>query len=102
MKKVFCFFLFLAIFSSAFADPVAGEPSHANPATFAKDGNNNIIQPGYELANSDTANDSKMVTASYVKGAYNATIKAVNTVADSVPTSEPSNTASGRVALWVE
>ena len=98
MKQVFCVFLFLIMFSQAFADPtpVAGEPTHADPATTA------TAQPGYALVNSDTTNDAYAATAGYVKGAYNAAIKAVNTVANTIPTSEPSSATNGRATIWVE
>ena len=81
MKKIFCILSILTIVSpiSARADVVAGTPSHADPATLAKDGNNNTINPGYALINSHD-NDTNAASAGYVKGAYNATIKAVNTV----------------------
>jgi len=101
MKKVFFIFSVFTMVLPAFAEPVAGTPTHANPAVFAKDGNNNTIQPGYALTNSDST-DINVATAGYVKGAYNTAIKAVNTVADSIPTSEPQTAASGRVGVWVE
>lgn len=50
------------------------DPAHADPATVTS------TEPGYALA-TETTNDSKLATAGYVKGAYNATIKAVNKVA---------------------
>lgn len=101
MKKVFLIFLFLTIALPAFAEdasptPVAGEPTHADPATVA------TAQPGYALAMGNTEHDSKVATAGYVKGAYNATIKAINTVTDSIPASEPSLPATGRASIWVE
>lgn len=50
------------------------DPAHADSATVTS------TNPGYALA-TETANDSNLATAGYVKGAYNATIKAVNKVA---------------------
>ena len=38
------------------------------------------MNPGYPLAQANTLKDGKMATAGYVKGAYNAAIKAVNRV----------------------
>lgn len=98
MKKVFLIFLFLTIALPAFADstPVAGEPTHADPAATA------TAQPGYALVMGNAEHDSKVATAGYVKGAYNASIKAVNTIADSIPASEPSLPATGRASIWVE
>ena len=95
MKKVFYILSILTIVSPVFADPVAGEPSHADSATVAS------AQPGYALMNSH-ANDTNAASAGYVKGAYNATLKAVNRVADSIPTSNPGAPASGRASVWVE
>ena len=59
---------------TANAAAVAGEPAHADPATEA------TADPGYALVESD-ASDSGLATAGYVKGAYNAAIKAINKVA---------------------
>jgi len=97
MKKIFCIFSILTIISPAFADPtpVAGEPAHADPATVA------TAQPGYALVNSNST-DVNAATAGYVKGAYNAAIKAVNKVADTIPTVEPSTPSNGRAAIWVQ
>jgi len=97
MKKVFCILSILTIVSPAFADPtpVAGEPTHADAATVATD------QPGYALANSH-ANDTKAASAGYVKGAYNASMKAINRVANSIPLTAPSSVPDGRANVWVE
>ena len=80
MKKVFCILSIFTLVSPAFADVVAGTPTHADPATLAIDGNNATINPGYALVSAHT-NDTNAASAGYVKGAYNAAIKAVNTVA---------------------
>ena len=82
MKKLFSFLSILTIISPVLADdpvPVAGTPAHADSAVLAKDGSNNTIQPGYALANGHDT-DVNAASAGYVKGAYNATIKAVNTL----------------------
>jgi len=79
MRKIFCFLSILALINPAFAAPVAGMPSHADPATLATD-NGGTILPGYDLVSGATT-DVNAASAGYVKGAYNATIKAVNTVA---------------------
>ena len=102
MKKVFCILSVLTISSPAFAAAVSGTPTHADPAVFAQDGNSATIQPGYALKEAKVATDNNAASAGYVKGAYNAAIKAVNTVADSIPTSEPATPPSGRAAIWVE
>lgn len=46
-------------------EPVPGDPGEAGVA-------------GYTLAVQDSTKDGKLATAGYVKGAYNATIKAIN------------------------
>ena len=104
MKKVFCILSILTIVSPVFADPtpVAGTPAHADPATLAKDGSNNTINPGYALVN-NAGTDGNAASAGYVKGAYNAAIKAVNTVASMVSTVpvDPNN-SSTRANIWIE
>jgi len=95
MKKLFSILSILTIASPVFADPVAGEPTHADSATVA------TAQPGYALINSH-ANDTNAASAGYVKGAYNASIKAVNRVANSVPLSAPSSIPDGRANVWIE
>ena len=50
------------------------EPAHADPATVA------TAAPGYALV-TEGANDGNLATAGYVKGAYNASMKAINKVA---------------------
>ena len=59
--------------------PVAGEPTHADPATNAS------AAPGYALKMS-ASTDNNMASAGYVKGAYNAAIKAINKVASDTTT----------------
>ena len=104
MKKILTILSVLTIVSPAFADdpvapsaptPVAGSPVSfgdnqptGDALTAVKGG-----APLYQLANSDPEIDNALTTSAYVKGAYNATIKAVNTVADSVNT--VSSTVSG-------
>jgi len=89
MKKIFCILSILTIISPAFADdpapatPVAGEPTSVTPAgdgTLATN-NGETAKPGYNLVNANVSTDGNAASAGYVKGAYNATIKAVNTVA---------------------
>ena len=61
---------------------VPGSPTGANgTGELALDSSNNVIKPGYALAGA-TETDGVVATAGYVKGAYNAAIKAVNTVAN--------------------
>ena len=62
--------------NAAVGDVVASsvEPAHADPATVATN------NPGYALV-TEGANDSNVATAGYVKGAYNAAMKAINKVA---------------------
>ena len=55
-------------------------PTHADNAVLAKDGSNNTINPGYALATANDQTDGNAASAGYVKGAYNAAIKAINTV----------------------
>ena len=60
--------------------------------------------PKYELVASHT-NDSNVATAGYVKGAYNATIRAINKVSDELSDSENisyDNTDSGLTATDVQ
>ncbi len=69
--------------NAATGDPVAGSPtaaSAANPAQAAATVTTNV-EPKYALA-VEGDNDANLATAGYVKGAYNATIKAVNKVAE--------------------
>ncbi len=83
MKHLFGIsFLAALLISPVYADPtpVAGTPTHADPATLALDGNSTLINPGYALMNSND-NDVNAASAGYVKGAYNSSIKALNTVA---------------------
>lgn len=66
----------------AMANPVAGSPtSYATQPTGSEKTAVMAGEPLYQLSQS-TGNDTKVATAGYVKGAYNAAIKAVNTVAD--------------------
>ena len=61
--------------NAAVGDVVSvNDPAHADPATAA------TTNPGYALA-TEASNDGNLATASYVKGAYNAAIKAINKVA---------------------
>ena len=87
MKKLFCILSILTIISPVFADddppaandpvPVAGDPGATTTIT---DLNRAENAPGYSLKN-EKPTDINAASAGYVKGAYNATIKAVNMVA---------------------
>jgi len=62
--------------NAAVGDVVSvNDPVHADPATVAQ------TAPGYALV-TEGANDGNVATAGYVKGAYNAAMKAINKVAD--------------------
>ena len=76
---------------AANATPVAGEPAHADPATAAS------AAPGYALVESES-NDGNLATAGYVKGAYNAAIKAVNRVHEEVATAQSAATTAATSA----
>jgi len=70
---------------AANATPVAGDP--ANIATNPPSGQNaeNVTAsaaPKYQLAEANEAVDGVVATAGYVKGAYNAAIKAINKVSE--------------------
>ena len=87
MKKIFGISLVAVLAAvpmmanAADGEPVAGDPGQTvlnvtlatNPA-------------GYALAVQDGEKDGKMATAGYVKGAYNATIKAINKLASDTST----------------
>ena len=87
MKKVyFILFGLMAVCGNpVFAEPVPGEPvPFENQPTGAE--RDAVIggEPLYQLAQSDAEHDDDIATAGYVKSAYNASIKAVNAVADSM------------------
>lgn len=75
------------------ATPVAGDPGNT-------DANGPVADhsPKYSLAESD-GSDSGLVTAGYVKGAYNATIKAINTVATTVAGKQDALTTEQQAAV---
>lgn len=80
--------------NAAVGDVVSStEPAHADPATAAS------AAPGYALATVG-ANDGNLATAGYVKGAYNATMKAINKVATASTAYD--NTTSGMTATTVQ
>ncbi len=87
MRKLFCILSVLTLLSPAFAapepdpdpTPVPGDPGATTAIT---DSNKAANVPGYSLVNGHVATDGNAASAGYVKGAYNATIKAVNMVAD--------------------
>ena len=89
----------LAIVSlAANATPVAGDP--ANIATNPPSGQTaeNVTAsagPKYQLAEANNAVDGVVATAGYVKGAYNAAIKAINKVSETA--SGDVTTLAGRV-----
>ncbi len=84
MRKIFGISL-IAVFAvmpmMANATAVAGDPGATVALANAEKAENN---PGYALAQADSQKDGKVATAGYVKGAYNAAIKAINTVAGQV------------------
>ena len=63
---------------AANATPVAGEPTHSD----ATSGLTTDAQPKWALAEANSDVDGNVATAGYVKGAYNAAMKAINTIAD--------------------
>ena len=63
------------------ANAADGEPVAGDPGQTAQSPIEATYAAGYTLALQDAAKDSKMATAGYVKGAYNAAIKAINRVA---------------------
>jgi hypothetical protein len=70
---------------AANATPVAGDPANiaTNPPTGQTAQNVTAsAAPKYQLAEANNAVDGVVATAGYVKGAYNAAIKAVNKLAD--------------------
>ena len=83
MRKIFCILSILTIVSPVFADddptptPVPGDPGSTVTITDSTKATN---VPGYGLKNGKNT-DNNAASAGYVKGAYNATIKAVNMVA---------------------
>ena len=87
MKKIFCILSILTIIApvAVNATPVAGSPTSygANQPT----GENKTAvlgdSPLYQLIAANGQTDGNAASAGYVKGAYNASIKAVNKVADS-------------------
>ena len=103
MKKIFCILSILTIVSPVFADEnptaVAGEPSQQSVTSGTLTAS---TLPNYPLAASHTATDSNAASAGYVKGAYNAAIKAVNKVADTIRVGAPSATSTGRAEIWIE
>ena len=85
--------------------PVPGDPVAANgTGTLALDANSQPIGAGYALVNG-SAVDTNIATARYVKGAYNAAIKAVNTVAsekqDKLSSTNVTTTGSGAIVTSV-
>lgn len=77
MKKVFYILSILTVVSPVLADPVY--PETTDPGATTNNPSVAANNPGYALKAAH-ANDSNVASAGYVKGAYNATIKAVNTL----------------------
>ena len=108
MKKIFCILSILTIISPAFAEgEVAGEPVSVSPAgdgTLAT-ANGQTAKPGYQLKTAGANDATSAASALYVKGAYNATIKAVNTVAsikqDKLTSSNVTTSGSGAFVTGV-
>ena len=63
---------------AANATRVAGDPTHSDAAS----GLTTDAQPKWALAEANESVDGNVATAGYVKGAYNAAMKAINTIAD--------------------
>ena len=99
MKKLFSILSVLTIISSAFADPVY--PETTDPGATTANAPTASNDPKYALMTHHD-NDSNVASAGYVKGAYNAAMKAVNKVADMVATVPLENDASTRADIWVE
>ena len=88
MKKIFCILSILAIISPVFADNepaalahVTGDAVNTDPGTTNENGPVATNSPKYSTVADVAADASSAASAKYVKGAYNATIKAVNMVA---------------------
>ncbi len=81
MKKIFCILSILAIVSPVFADPVTGDAVNTDPGATNANGPTATNNPKYSTVADIAADATSAASAKYVKGAYNATIKAVNTVA---------------------
>ena len=108
MKKIFCILSILTIISPVWAeDTVGGIVSTGNTpvaqGSQAASAVTTTQAPRYGLSTLGQTDTTTAATPSYVKGAYNAAIKAVNTVADSIPVgAAPSDAVSGRAAIWIE
>lgn len=84
---------------AANAAPVAGEPINIATQTPTGQTADNVTasaEPKYQLAEANEDVDGVLATAGYVKGAYNAAIKAVNKVAE---TASNALTADGTATL---
>ena len=89
MKKLFGILAVLAIISPVFADDEPAAPAHvtgdavnADPGATNANGPTAANNPKYSTVADIAADATSAASAKYVKGAYNATIKAVNMVAD--------------------
>lgn len=92
MKKLFCILSVLTIVSPAFAEDPAPTPTAVGtgttPSSFVTqptgDAKAAVLggSPLYELIMANSSTDNNAASAGYVKGAYNASIKAINKVAD--------------------
>ena len=69
----------------AFADPVAGDPAHIGTGVTASSVTASA-EPEFALAQANSETDGNAASAGYVKGAYNAAIKAINKVNSNVAT----------------
>ena len=74
--------------NAAVGDIVSGDPATATSASQTAEAVTASTAPKYALAK-EGANDGNLATAGYVKGAYNATMKAINKVSETVNATTP-------------
>lgn len=107
MKKIFCILSIFTIISPVFAEGASDNIVSTGNSPVAQ-GSQTIQQvttlqtPRYGLTTVGQNDGSQAASAGYVKGAYNAAIKAVNTVADSIPVGSATDAVDGRAAIWIE
>jgi len=74
----------LMAFAVADGQPIPGDPGQTVTDATAAANATATNSPKYGLVTADSTKDGNVATAGYVKGAYNAAIKAVNAVAEEV------------------